>query len=65
MAPPFTPPRESAESLETLDSVVAAAERAHIRRALEYSGGNRTKAAALLRISLRSLQYKMKRHGVH
>lgn len=60
----LTHSRDSSQDLETLDRVLAAAESAHIRRALEGSGGNRTKAAELLRISLRSLQYKMKRHGI-
>ena len=48
-----------------LHEIVAGAEASHIRRALEATGGNRTRAAAVLGISLRSLQYKMKRHGVH
>ena len=47
-----------------LQEVVATAERSHLRRALEATAGNRTRAAALLGISLRSLQYKMKRYGV-
>jgi two-component system response regulator AtoC len=35
-----------------------------IRRALERTGGNRTRAARLLEISHRALLYKMKRYGI-
>ena len=35
-----------------------------IRRALERTGGNRTRAAELLEISHRALLYKMKAHGI-
>ncbi len=39
-------------------------ERELIRRALEKTGGNRTHAARLLEISLRSLLYKLKEYGL-
>ena len=35
-----------------------------IRLALERTGGNRTKAARILEISPRALQYKIKEYGV-
>jgi DNA-binding protein Fis len=43
--------------LTTLD--VGEAEKALIAKALEVSGGNRTKAAALLGMSVRSLRSKL------
>jgi two-component system response regulator AtoC len=39
-------------------------ERQLIRRALDQTGGNRTHAARLLEISLRSLIYKLKEYGM-
>jgi two-component system response regulator AtoC len=39
-------------------------EREYIRKALATTGGNRTKAAKLLEISLRGLLYKMKEHAI-
>jgi two-component system response regulator AtoC len=39
-------------------------ERQMIQRALEQTGGNRTRAAVLLGISQRALLYKLKEHGV-
>jgi two-component system response regulator AtoC len=41
-----------------------ALERGLIRRALESTGGNRTHAARMLEISLRSLIYKIKEYGL-
>lgn len=41
-----------------------AMERELIRRALESTGGNRTHAARILEISLRSLLYKLKEYGL-
>ena len=40
------------------------AERAAIVQALEQTGGNRQDAAALLRISLRGLHYKIRSYGI-
>jgi two-component system response regulator AtoC len=39
-------------------------EEALIRRALDETGGNRTRAAKLLELSHRALLYKMKDYGV-
>ncbi|TYO99928.1 two component Fis family sigma54 specific transcriptional regulator [Geothermobacter ehrlichii] len=39
-------------------------EKEYIRKALAATGGNRTKAARLLEISLRALMYKIKDHGL-
>jgi two-component system response regulator AtoC len=50
--------------LQPLRDAVAAAERAAIRQALAVAQGNRKAAAATLGISVRSLFYKMKEHGV-
>lgn len=36
-----------------------------LKAALDYAGGNRTRAAEMLRISLRSLYNKMKKHGLN
>ncbi|MDT8441413.1 MAG: sigma-54 dependent transcriptional regulator [Desulfuromonadales bacterium] len=48
----------------SLKKAIAALERDHIARALEYTGGNRTQAAKILEISLRSLLYKIKDYGL-
>jgi len=48
----------------SLASVKAGAERAAILSALSTAGGNKTKAAALLRIHRVKLYEKMKRHGI-
>ena len=47
-----------------LKVAVDAAEAAHLRKALTATRGNRTAAARLLGISLRTLQYKLKHHGI-
>jgi transcriptional regulator with PAS, ATPase and Fis domain len=47
-----------------LEKVVADAERGAIMRALQETKGNRTKAAALLGISMRSLFYKIEKYGL-
>jgi two-component system response regulator AtoC len=41
-----------------------ALEEALIRRALERTGGNRTRAAELLELSYRALLYKIKEYGI-
>lgn len=48
----------------SLGEIAATAETAHIRAALAAHGGNRTRTAAALGVSLRTLQYKMKRYGI-
>ena len=47
-----------------LEEVLAAAERAAIVHALQETGGNRTKAAVLLGVSMRTLFYKIGKHGL-
>lgn len=49
---------------QALPSVVAAAETVHIRAVLDTFEGNRTRTATALGISLRTLQYKMRRYGI-
>jgi PAS domain S-box-containing protein len=49
----------------TLAVAVSAAERAAIEAALRRAGGRRAEAARLLDVSIRTLHYKMKAHGVH
>ena len=44
--------------------VMPRVERILIERALEKTGGNRTKASTLLGISHRALLYKLKEHGI-
>ena len=44
--------------------VIPQIERLLIRRALEHTGGNRTRAASLLGISHRALLYKLKEYGI-
>jgi len=48
-----------------LADVVALVEGEYIRTVLAKTEGNRTRCAERLGISLRTLQYKMKRHGIH
>ncbi len=48
----------------SLKKAVEALEREYIAKALEETGGNRTQAAKLLEISLRSLLYKIKDYGL-
>ena len=47
-----------------LEKVIADAERGVIMRALQETRGNRTKAAGLLGISMRSLFYKIEKYGL-
>ena len=58
------PSGRSAASPVRLKDAVTEAETAAIRRALAAAGGNRTEAAEVLEISLRSLYYKMKELGI-
>ena len=48
----------------SLKVVMPKVEQLLIRRALEHTGGNRTRAATLLGISHRALLYKLKEHGI-
>jgi transcriptional regulator with PAS, ATPase and Fis domain len=56
-------PRTAAED-EGIGMSLEDIERRHILRTLQSVGGSRTRAAQLLRISVRGLQYKLKRYGV-
>jgi PAS domain S-box-containing protein len=49
---------------EPLAEVVARTEEAYIRRCLETVTGSRTECARILGISLRTLQYKLRRYGI-
>jgi len=53
------------EPLESLRAVVEETEVRHIARALERNAGSRTETARSLGVSLRNLQYKMKRYGLN
>lgn len=57
-------PEEEDRTIATLDEVMNGTEAACITRALELHGGSRRRAAEKLGISIRSLQYKLKRHGI-
>jgi DNA-binding NtrC family response regulator len=59
--PAATGPERGSSSLQ---AARGAAERDALLEALRRAGENRTKAARLLGISRRSLQYKLKQHGV-
>lgn len=48
----------------TLRRVLDDAEVQAIQRALQYTGWNRKRAAALLKISYRGLLYKIRRHSI-
>jgi PAS domain S-box-containing protein len=52
------------EPVLPLEQVVAGAERDAVMRALQETGGNREKAAALLGIAVRNLYYKVKKYGL-
>ncbi|MFP4432049.1 MAG: sigma 54-interacting transcriptional regulator [Spirochaetota bacterium] len=52
------------KDLAQLHEVVDSAEAAHVARALAATRGNRTAAARLLGVSLRTLQYKIKKHAI-
>jgi len=63
-APSMTIPAGDLTLREIVNDVVAQVERWKIREALERTDGNRTRAAAQLGISLRSLMYKLKEHEI-
>ena len=56
--PAVTPPAESAAEIVSLDEL----ERRAILRALQATGGNRTKTAELLKISIRTLRNKLQEY---
>ncbi len=43
----------------SLDSILEEVERAYVNKAMEYTGGERSKAAELLGINMRSLKYRL------
>ena len=47
-----------------LDSEMDHLEKIRLVNALEKTGGNRTEAAKLLNISLRSIRYRLQKHGI-
>jgi two-component system response regulator PilR (NtrC family) len=47
-----------------LDTEMDRLEKIHLLNALEKTGGNRTEAAKLLNISLRSIRYRLQKHGI-
>lgn len=62
--PPVLSPRKERLQGEdlSLKKAIPRIEREYIERALEETGGNRTKAAKVLEISLRNLMYKLKEY---
>ncbi len=57
-------PRDASSASLALRPAVQRVESDCIRKALAAAGGNRTRAARLLEISVRGLLYKIKEHGV-
>jgi two-component system response regulator PilR (NtrC family) len=47
-----------------LDTEMDRLEKIHLLNALDKTGGNRTEAAKLLNISLRSIRYRLQKHGI-
>jgi two-component system response regulator PilR (NtrC family) len=47
-----------------LDTEMDRLEKIHLLNALEKTEGNRTEAAKLLNISLRSIRYRLQKHGI-
>jgi two-component system response regulator PilR (NtrC family) len=47
-----------------LDTEMDRLEKIHLLNALGKTGGNRTEAAKLLNISIRSLRYRLQKHGI-
>jgi two-component system response regulator PilR (NtrC family) len=47
-----------------LDTEMDRLEKIHLLNALEKTGGNRTEASKLLNISLRSIRYRLQKHGI-
>jgi len=58
------PKEELGEEIYDLNRILERHEKAAIKKALMQTGYNKTKAAQLLGISLRSLQYKVKKYGL-
>lgn len=58
------PVKESSETFQSLRTVLAEAEKNHMIKALNCTGGNRAHAAKLLQISRRALIYKIQEHNL-
>jgi len=61
---PSAAPASPLASADRLEEIVAQAERTALLSALAATGGNRTAAARRLGISIRTLYYKLERHGL-
>ena len=48
----------------SLDTILEEVEIAYVNKAMEYSGGERSKAAELLGINMRSLKYRLEKLGI-
>jgi two-component system response regulator PilR (NtrC family) len=48
----------------SLDEIVGEIEKNFLLKALERTGGNKTEAAKLLKISFRSLRYRLEKYGI-
>ncbi|MBF0234243.1 MAG: sigma-54-dependent Fis family transcriptional regulator, partial [Desulfamplus sp.] len=46
-----------------LDAILSSIEDAYVKKAMEFAGGNKSKAAELLGITLRSIRYRMSKLG--
>ena len=55
---------ETAEEVRSLRAVLRDSEVAHIRHALELTGGHKTQTAELLGISRKALWEKLRDHGI-
>lgn len=64
MTAPLAAFHEPEGELQSLDEVVGQAERGHLERVLQKTKGNKTEAAKLLGIAVRSLYYKLEKYGV-
>jgi two-component system response regulator PilR (NtrC family) len=64
MVPAGAPARTIGEEGLDLDQTMAEIEVGYLRKALEQAGGNYTRAAQLLKMSLRSFRYKLQKYGI-
>lgn len=64
MLPDLEPSRADVRDVQKLEGDLKTVERIAIENALAMTNGNRKKAAEMLGISLRSLQYKIKEYGL-
>jgi PAS domain S-box-containing protein len=55
---------DSGERLRTLSEILEEVEREHIWRVLQHTRGNKTEAAKILGIAVRSLYYKLEKYGL-